>query len=363
MPGTVLPPAPRWVPAPSTKANLEYADLPIIDFAKLASPGGSVLLAQEVHDAMTTAGFFYVINHGYTQAETERMFDIGDFAVSQVSDQEKKNYEAKIKETGSYQGYKPRQYWHIDAGVRDQIEQYNIHRDVTKKQHPEALRPFLPEISDFAKFCHFKILHPVLRLLATRLELPEDTFVNQFRFEAEGETWFRSMKYFPLSADEEEKTKNVWLKGHTDSVGITILWSQPVAALQIMSLDGKWRWVKHIDNAVVVNAGDAMEFLSGGYYKATIHRVVQPPEDQRGYPRLGLFYFALPDDDVLLVPRTDSPVLQRQGIKRRFEDADAPTMEEWRVGKSTRYGQVQNEKTADGHEQDVIHGIVVKLYN
>lgn len=32
---------------------------------------------------------------------------------------------------------------------------------------------------------------------------------------------------------------------------VTILWSQPVAALQIMSPDGKWRWVKHIDNALV----------------------------------------------------------------------------------------------------------------
>lgn len=37
----------------------------------------------------------------------------------------------------------------------------------------------------------------------------------------------------------------------TDFGSITVLWSQPVAALQIMSLDGKWRWVKHIDNALV----------------------------------------------------------------------------------------------------------------
>ena len=40
-----------------------------------------------------------------------------------------------------------------------------------------------------------------------------------------------------------------------------------------------------------------MEFLSGGYYKATIHRVVQPPVDQRGYERLGVFYFCKADDD------------------------------------------------------------------
>ena len=102
--------------------------------------------------------------------------------------------------------------------------------------------------------------------------------------------------------------------------------------------------------------------MTGGYYKATIHRVVQPPEDQRGYPRLGLFYFAMPDDDVLLVPNMKSPVLQRVGVKRRVEDADAPTMGQWRKSRSSRYGQVMNEKRPDGHEQDVINGIVVKHY-
>ena len=37
--------------------------------------------------------------------------------------------------------------------------------------------------------------------------------------------------------------------------------------------------------------------LSGGFYK----RVVQPPADQRRYPCLGKFYFALVDDSVRLV--------------------------------------------------------------
>ena len=68
------------------------------------------------------------------------------------------------------------------------------------------------------------------------------------------------------------KTNNVWLKGHTgeaqdsflipyefseslyffeDIGSVTILWSQPVSALQILSPDGKWRWVKHIPNGLV----------------------------------------------------------------------------------------------------------------
>jgi hypothetical protein len=70
------------------------------------------------------------------------MFDIADIPFSGVSDEEKSSYSGKMKETGSYQGYKPRQYWvrytyispfskissypqHIDNGVHDQLEHYN----------------------------------------------------------------------------------------------------------------------------------------------------------------------------------------------------------------------------------------------
>ncbi|KAM6501199.1 hypothetical protein JOM56_004213, partial [Amanita muscaria] len=121
---------------------------------------------------------------------------------------------------------------------------------------------------------------------------------------------------YPRSEDEEVKMKNAWLKGHTDFGTITILYK------------GQWKWVKHVPNALVINAGNAMEFLSGGFYRATIHRVIQPPPDQRSYTRLGVFYF---DDNVKLVPFTQSPVLQSVGINKRFDDS--------RKGRTSAYGQ------------------------
>ena len=56
---------------------------------------------------------------------------------------------------------------------------------------------------------------------------------------------------FPRTDEDETKTKNVWMKGHTDSGSISLLWSQPVVALQIMTPDGKWRYVRHIPNSIV----------------------------------------------------------------------------------------------------------------
>ncbi len=43
--------------------------------------------------------------------QNQRIFDIADLAFASVSDDEKRQYEAKIQQTGSYQGYKLRKFW------------------------------------------------------------------------------------------------------------------------------------------------------------------------------------------------------------------------------------------------------------
>ncbi|KAG1872947.1 Clavaminate synthase-like protein [Suillus subalutaceus] len=342
-----VPQTPRYVPALPTKENLQYADLAIIDLSKAATAEGRAELAVELREALTTHGFCYIINHGYTQAQNERMFDIVDIPMSGVPEDEKRAYTGDSKKTGILQGYKPRQYWHIDAGVRDQLEHY------------ASLRPFLPDLDAFARlqpWLQNLDLTALLRLMALSLELPEDTFVKLHDFDAPGISYLSFMKYFPRSEEEEVRTKNVWMKGHTDFGSITLLWSQPVAALQIQTKEG-WRWVKHIENALLMNIGDSMEFLTGGFYKGTIHRVVQPPIDQRGYTRLSLIYFSFLNDDV-------NPVLQRVGVERRCEDDVAPTMKAWRVARISAYGTSDLQKGKEpGIEEEVLNGIVVNYYN
>ncbi|ESK85340.1 Clavaminate synthase-like protein, partial [Moniliophthora roreri MCA 2997] len=97
--------------------------------------------------------------------------------------------------------------------------------------------------------------------------------------------------------------------------------------------------------------------------------VVQPPADQRNVTRLGIGYFTIPDYHVKLAPLTDSPVLQRVGIQRRFEsDENAPTMEEWRKGRSLAYGQSKTvwksgEQQGEAKvDEEIINGIVLKHY-
>ncbi|TBU57629.1 Clavaminate synthase-like protein [Dichomitus squalens] len=362
MPGTTSPSVPRWVASPPTKEALDWAELPVIDFSKANTLEGRAELAPRVRDVMRTVGFMCIVNHGLTHSQTERMFDIGDVVFSQVPEEEKIKFSSKLKEEGTRIGYKPRELFVTDNGVRDQYEQYAVHRTVFGRQkHPKALETYLPEVRVFAEHNHRDVLQNILRLLALGMEIPEETFVKMHGFDAVGDSHVRWIKYFPLTEEDEVKTNHVWLRGHTDTGTVTILYSQPISALQIQSPDHKWRWVKHIDNALVVNIGESMEMLSGGFYKATIHRVVQPPADQRGLIRLGMYYFALADDDVKLVP-VDSPVLE-EGI-RVSEDETGLTMEELRKIRYRAFGLKEANMEAGGEEHIVENGIVVlKYYN
>ena len=83
------------------------------------------------------------------------------------------------------------------------------------------------------------------------------------------------MKYSKFSDEEIEKLSDgLWSHGHTDLGTITLLFRQPVAALQIRDHEtGQWKWAKPLDGSLTVNTCDALSFLTGNYIKSTVHRV------------------------------------------------------------------------------------------
>ena len=97
--------------APS-KEDLEYADLQTLDFS-LWDQGeeGKNQLAKQVDEAMRTQGFFYVTNYGISLEQIERQTDVGWTVLSETSIEEKKKLEAKIQQTGYYDGFKLRNYY------------------------------------------------------------------------------------------------------------------------------------------------------------------------------------------------------------------------------------------------------------
>lgn len=43
---------------------------------------------------------------------------------------------------------------------------------------------------------------------------------------------------------------------------LTLLFRQPVAALQVLTRDGHWKWVRPQTDALTVNIADALQFLT-----------------------------------------------------------------------------------------------------
>lgn len=223
---------------------------------------------------------------------------------------------------GLYVGFKPAGPLGHKGGFPKQLDHYNILvHDPKNRPHPEMLRPHLKETYEVMHFIRNHILKKLLTLMAMVLEMPEEEIHATHALGGSQTEYIRYMMCEPRPKDESEKYRDIYLSGHTDWGSWTFLFSQPIAALQVLDhRDGQYRWVQHQPHGLVINFGEALERLTGGLFKATIHRVVQPPVDQRHLRRIGVIYFARPADDQELSPLQGSPVLRRMGRDKPMDD-------------------------------------------
>lgn len=329
-----LPEVDHFVPVGPSKESLEFAELEILDFARYSDgPSARQALADQVHQAMTTQGFFVIINHGISEDTITRMVDIGHTILTRTPAEEKERLKADIIGKGEYPGFKPRGHWKTTGSKDgDRIENFNVNRDMTLHRQPATLEPYRNEIDHFIQTVHKDILYRTLRLFATALHIPdEEFFVKLHTYEKHDESWFRWMEYYDDKSNTGDN-QSLWLGGHQDLSALSLLFSQPMTTLQVRDAqdDSQWKYVRHIPGAIIVNAGEPMMWWTGDYFKAAVHRVIQPPQDQRGHDRSSTFYFVVPNDEVIINTLLDeSPRLREAGVKKWFEDGKAPTSKEW----------------------------------
>ncbi|SPO06250.1 related to iron/ascorbate family oxidoreductases [Cephalotrichum gorgonifer] len=356
---------PTYKQVEETKHDLEWADLVTLDLSKFEEPGGKESLAKQLFEALRTIGFFYIVNFGLSQDEVDRQFAIGK-SVFELPTEEKIKYRADL-ENGGYNGYKPLGLREVSPGIFDNTEIYNIPKFIPalERTHPEIINAHRPEIERFARHIHDGIVQKLLVLFAIVLELPEDYFSARHRYDdAVSDCHLRYMKYHARDAATNAKLDNVWVKGHTDFGSLTLLFRQPVAALQVRGADGGWKWVKPHAGSITVNVADALQFLTNGFLKSSIHRVVAPPADQAGIDRLGVLYFVRPEDSLELRP-VDSPVLARLGYKPDEETqlAEGITAGEWvkaRVKAGVNRGKESRSLVS---EQEILKGVKTKYFD
>ena len=141
---------------------------------------------------------------------------------------------------------------------------------------------------------------------------------------------------------------------------MTLLFRQPVAALQVRSGDEKWKWVKPYPGSITVNLADSLEFVTNGFLKSSVHRVVAPPPDQAGIDRSGVLYFVRPEDSMELKP-VESAVLRKLGLEPEQGAANGFTAGEWvkaRVAKGYS-GKVRSEMK----DEEILPGVKARYYD
>ncbi|KAH9165038.1 Clavaminate synthase-like protein, partial [Lactarius sanguifluus] len=284
----------------------------------------------------------YIKNFNISQEAVNRQFAIGR-QFYELPVEEKLKYVPDGLDQGQFNGYIPAGRCILDTktGIRDCVEIYNIPKfnGDFKHNHPQLIWNNIEEIEQFARILnHIKLLHsevldPLHTLLAIALKLPKDFFRNTHKYEVKSEDHLWYMKYTKFTPEENTAIGNNWIPGHTDLGSFTLLFHQPVAALQIHDpIHNEWKWVKPQDVTLTVNACDAILFLTGGYVRSTIHCVVAPPKDQQHVDHLGLLYFSRPHNNVFLNTAKDSPMLQRKGFtQNEFKQTGnpVPTVEAW----------------------------------
>jgi isopenicillin N synthase-like dioxygenase len=133
----------------------------------------------------------------------------------------------------------------------------------------------------------------LLRLLAIVLELPDDNqLAKHYDFSEKGEDQLRYIKYDAIPVEDSEANNGIYAAKHTDLGTLTLNFCQPVAGLQILDAGGEWKWVKPWDDEIVVNCGDALTAITGGYFKSGLHRVHAPPKEQIHLDRFAVLFFS-----------------------------------------------------------------------
>lgn len=339
---------------------MDYVDLVNIDLSKFDDPVTRKELAKELLDGATKHGFLTLSNHGISKELSESQVSLAH-AVMTLPAEEKAPYEATPEEDakGRYVGFKPAGQLGIKGGFHKTLDHYNILTyDPENHQHPAILRPHIGEVHDLISLIRKNILKKLLVLVAMILEIPAEAMEATHAFGKESTEYLRYMIYNPRTEDDNQKYRDLYLAGHTDWGTFTFLFSQPISALQILeSGTNNWKWVQYLPDSLVVNVGEALELLTGGLLKATIHRVVKPPADQEREKRIGVIYFARPIDNIPLKP-VESPLLARLGIDKPLDDK-VYTMADYLNARKHGYKRLDfdhDRPRQDGYHTDPFHG-------
>ncbi|ORV19545.1 oxidoreductase [Mycobacterium celatum] len=285
-------------------------ELPVVDLSDRPSR-----LRQQLREAAHEVGFFYLTGHGVPESLTRSLLDEARrlFALPQAD----KDAIAMVR-SPHFRGY-TRLGGELTGGRVDWREQIDIgpeRQPVGGTGQPDYLwlqgpnqwpagLPGLPGLIDSWDAALSRVARTLLRHWAAALGSPPDVFDTAF---AETPATLIKIVRYPAGAMTSQG-----VGAHRDAGVLTLLFAEPGSrGLQVRGRRGGWIDVPARDGAFVVNIGELLELATGGYLRATEHRV----NLHEAADRISVPYFFNPRLDAQLPVLSLPPDLAARGGRR-----------------------------------------------
>ncbi|MCW2627024.1 MAG: cefF [Mycobacterium sp.] len=270
--------------------------LPVLDLAE--ADGDASAFRSRLREAAHGSGFFYLVGHGVPQKQFDQVLGLARRFFAQPLDV--KNEISQLK-SAQFRGYS-RLGGELTNGTVDWREQIDIgpERPVIDGAEgywrlqgpnlwpaaPVGFRAAFENWDDALSAVGLKLL----RHWAVSLGAAEHTF--DAAFADLPATLIKVVRY----PDTVETSQGVG--AHKDSGVLTLLLVEPDSeGLEVELTPGQWIEVPALPGAFIVNVGELLEVATGGYLRATRHRVRAP---RHGADRVSIPYFLNPALDALV---------------------------------------------------------------
>ena len=252
-------------------------------------------IVKEIEKACVDVGFFQIVGHGIKLKNINELCKVGEsFFKSDRKNKLKlapKKWNKKNKNI--YRGYFPN-----DVNGKEGLDIGDP--KVTKKYASELKNKYIEYLNLSKSFNQdsIVILSNYFDKIFCISEIIFKSIIKSFRNDvSSSNNAFQRLKtlstlrfnYYPrqLKPIEISKDDGVALgcETHVDSGIFTVLYQDKVGGLQAQNRrTKKWHSIPFKKNALIVNTGRALEYLSKGKFKATNHRVLWNEQDRLSVP-------------------------------------------------------------------------------
>ncbi|QWT23965.1 isopenicillin N synthase family oxygenase [Subtercola sp. PAMC28395] len=329
--------------------------LPVLDLSRLdQGPAEAQAFRDELREVTHTVGFFYLTGHGVPSslidelvAVSRRFFDLPEeqkLAIENVHSPQFRGY-TRVGGELTAGGVDWREQ--IDIGIDRDVVTDPSSADYWRLEGPNLWPEQLPELREVIDRWTSELNAVAMRLMrawALALGSPESVFDEAF-----ADHPFSLIKIVRYPGESKDTPKQ-GVGSHRDGGVLTLLMVEPGKGGLQVEHDGEWIEAPPMPGAFVVNIGEMLELATGGYLKATLHRVESP---KVGSERISIPFFFNPALDTVM-PRLELPAeLAAEARGLSVDPNDSPILETYGEN-ALRYRLRAHPNVVEIHHADLL---------